>query len=247
MEPPKQKPGQLTAWDMEPPVSTMFDARMASVLGNLRRGNINPLLQEIEHGRLEYVSRFMTPEDNTRLARALRTGSPLTQSEKRKTRHPEKRRDMRILARICYWKAKGLPVFSQTSQDTAIHRAVTEYGERPGQGAPAGTPESFYRHVWRVITKSSTSLSSDHTRELLLSFIDGLAESLPSKKDATARFVWFGQNFLSGSELGLLWKAKIQDLDSLIDSKDPKCESYRQKIALVNQATTHALSNSGHK
>ncbi len=240
-----EKPeGHLTAWDIETPVPTMFDARVAGVLDRLRRGDANPIAREIEQGRLEYVARFLTEEDSQRLARTLRTGSPLTQAEKRKTRKLEKSRDARTLARVCYWKAKGLPLFSHTSQHTAIHQAAIEYSANHIKGAPARTPESIYKHVWLPAMQSAEPLELTLTQGLLNSFIQGLTTSEAHALVTTERFIWFGESFLSGGQVIPLPKATTNELDSMLDAVNPACQHYREKVKATRSFRTFALLQS---
>lgn len=235
----KNKKKFITAWDMSPPVSTMFDSQVGNVLEALREGNAEPLAEEIERGRLDYLCRFLKPDDNARIARALKTGSPLTQAEKRKSRSAEKARDATILSRICYWKAMGLPLFSQTSSDSAIHRAADEYSNSPRSGAPARTPESAYKYIWTPLKKSEGPLDHWILERPLLSFLQGLFDSGVDRKEATKRFLWFGENLLRNSPLVALDETKRDELIRLTDENDTKCRAHLKRIAAVRHKTTY--------
>lgn len=223
--------------------------RMKPVIWALQEGNPEPLAREVENGNLSYVQRFMTPEDNIRLARTIRTGSPLTKSEKRKTRNAEQQRDADIIVRVCYWKAKGLPLYSHTSTDTAIHRAAADYSAAPIPGAPARTPESIRKHVWAPMQSEAKSLPHEAAERAAFLFIQGLKESGSSEQENAARFIWFGKHILESSWLVSLESENIAQLENLIDMTDPQCRKFRVRILELHHRTSHLTSppDSGQK
>lgn len=223
--------GRFTAWDLKPPAPKILDLAVLSVFRALEHGNLEPLASAIEAGKLPYLMRFMTPDDNARLARALRTGSPLTQSEKRKTRKAEQKRDYEIITRVCYWKAKGLPLYSHSATDTAIHRAADDYAAAPIPGAPARTPESIRKHVWAPMQAEAKPLPYAVADLAATLFIQGLKESDSNKQENTARFIWFGEHILANNYvLPAIQAETLSELDNLIDLTGHDCNHYRGLI-----------------
>lgn len=242
--------GKINVDDLETPIPALLDLRVLLALKSLEHGNVEPVLNFIENGRLPYLVKFMTDEDQHRLARQIRTGSPLTQSEKRKTYSAEAARDELIITRICYWKAKGLPLYSHTSKNTAIHYAAENYAESPLSGAPARTAESARKYVWSPLKKGGHPLGNNALRQSLLAFISGLTESEAGKTKCSERFIWFGKYFLQGPAIACLYPAESSLLDRLIDPTVADCSHYRNKVGQALRRTkviSAPADFSGHK
>ena len=203
----------------------------------MRFGNIEPVADYIERGAIDTLAIFLTQEDRQRLSRALRTGSPLTRSEKRQNSEACKVRDLFLISRLFYWFGEGAPGFSHTADDTAFHYALRDYEKHQINGAPLRTPESLYRHVWKPYLSRirNNRLTDDDVRGCqrppLGSFLYGLMKSCPtSKEEVVARLQWFERVFLepdikfylSHSDEALLWK--------ILEFLDLSAERWRQHV-----------------
>tara|TARA_B100000214_G_scaffold283400_1_gene212991 strand:- start:504 stop:1250 length:747 start_codon:yes stop_codon:yes gene_type:complete len=173
----------------------------------LRAGDMEPVSQHIEMGGGDMLFMMMTPEDRERLARAIRTGSPLTRREKRENREACRVRDIILITRLFYWIGQGAPGFSHTAENTAFHYALQDYAEDVLPGAPVRTAESLYRHVWKPYVKRFELLEptkddlcghmkSKYQRTHLSSFIYGIITSKQTTKEVLAKIEWFEKTFL---------------------------------------------------
>jgi len=232
----------FTAYDLEPPVPLLMDIRMMTVIHGLRTGNLSPLADEIESGRLDYVCRFFTEEDNVRLARALRTGSSLTRSEKHRYRQQGIERDKILLTRIVYWRARGKPLFSHTSQDTAVHLASEDYGKSPISGAPARSPESTYKHVWKTF-KQTPGRPIEIAEHLIEALVEGLNDSNDQSMN-NEKFQWFSENVMKPDST-LVVKASLKNkLAELLNNAPPKetCSAL-SRISQITRRRTYLDKN----
>lgn len=171
-------------------------------VNSLREGSIDLVAECIEHGGGDMLFMCMTADDRTRLARALRTGSPLTRSEKRENRVVCSIRDLFLIHRLFYWFGSGYPGFSHTGSETAFHKAIDDYQQHLIKGAPVRTVESLYRHVWKPYLqrlKENRLTAEDQggcNQPPLSSFLTGLIHSHPqSNEEVIDRLSWF-QNTL---------------------------------------------------
>ena len=184
----------------QPPDDSQPTASEAAT--QLKNGNIEPIARYIETGNVATLFDLLGDEGRQRLARALRTGSPLTMGEKRENSRACKLRDRMLLERLFYWFGRGSPGFSHTATDTAFHLAVKDYEKTLIKGAPSRTAESLYRHVWkkRLSDLRQNNLAENDFRgvkmSLVTSFIYGLLASKPTIDELSARLDWFESSFL---------------------------------------------------
>lgn len=176
-------------------------------LESLRSGDMEPISKHIELGGGDILLMMMTPEDRERLARAIRTGSPLTRREKRENREACRIRDIILITRLFYWFGQGAPGFSHTSENTAFHYALQDYAQDVLPGAPERTAESLYRHVWKPYLKRFELLEptkddlyghmdSKYQRTHLSSFVYGIITSKQTTKEVSQKMEWFEKTFL---------------------------------------------------
>ncbi|KAA1175877.1 hypothetical protein FWJ25_01715 [Marinobacter salinexigens] len=232
----------FTAYDLEPPVPLFMDLKVMTVIHGLRTGNLIPLADQIECGRLDYVSRFFTDEDNVRLARALRTGSSLTRAEKHRYRQQGIERDKILLTRIVYWRVRGKPLFSHTSQDTAVHLASNDYGKSPISGAPARSPESTYKHVWKAF-KQAPGRPLEMAEHLIEALVQGLNDSNDQSLNKQ-QFQWFSENVMKPDST-LVVKASLKNkLAELLNSAPPdETCSALERISQITRRRTYLDKN----
>ncbi|MDC8454677.1 hypothetical protein [Marinobacter sp. DS40M6] len=184
------------------------------MLVEFRRGNMEPLIDWIENSPDSFRSLNLNREDRKRLARALRTGSPLTRSEKRENSEACQHRDGYLICSVFYWIGAGLPGFSLTSENTAFHAAINDFEAEVSlhpkkepfdknlfRGAPFRTAESLYRHAWKPFVNRLNSGSATNSDFSLLfgGFIQfafrGLTNSSPKPEEIRDRLQWFQTNF----------------------------------------------------
>lgn len=165
----------------------------------LRDGDVETLAQCIEDGANAIFLRGLTPEQRARLVRTIRTGSPLSRSEKRENKEACLQRDSFLTLRVFYWLGFGQPGFSNTSENTAFHAAARDYESEIIRGAPARTAESLYRHVWKPYLKRAEIneyTDDDVQYSSLRAFRRGLRDSSPDAEERQKRCEWFKQSFL---------------------------------------------------
>jgi len=228
------------AYHFEPPVPFLFDPSMFHIINGLQTGDISLLIKEIENGNLHYVARFMTPEDNKRLIRALRTDSPLSDAEGRQAYSINRQRDAFLLGRICYWKARGLPAWSHTTYETGIHRAAEDYRKNPIPNSIVSAPATIHKELWPKHLKGKSPsgdqflVGDDFLDDILRSFINGLAEVSPTAQEATNRFLWFGKHFMQRCPMVLMEEKEAGLLSSFLDLKNKECYEYYRLIVDKN-------------
>ncbi len=207
----------------------------------MRDGEIEPIADYIENCGGDLLFMLMDAEDRKRLARALRTGSPNTRSEKRTASFPCKMRDLVLMNRLFYWFGFGLPGFSHTDSRTAFHFALRDYEKHIFKGAPTRTPESLYRHVWKpYLDRLSRKELTTHDlygiqRTPLGSFSLGLAQSEPTSEEAKKRLEWFEETFLKAGETFFITPADRGYLESYLKYAGISPERWRPYIAKQNQ------------
>ncbi|UZD66590.1 hypothetical protein [Marinobacter sp. AN1] len=224
----------LSIWDIPTPVPVTLDTQMFYVLEGLRSGDPSLLADMIEAGRLDYAARFMTAEDNARLARALRKTQPkffLSKKENRSHLEIERKRDARLLGLICFWYAQGFKTTSSRNQASAIEKAAESYSNNPIPGAYPKTAGSMKSHLWSEHLSGKTLVGDDAIAKIFTYFVEGLSKSTPSTEEATERFIWFGNHFLNRIPPPLpLPREHLETLDTLINGSDETCFSFRRML-----------------
>lgn len=184
------------------------------MLHEFRRGNMEPLINWIENSPDNFRSLNLNREDRKRLARALRTGSPLTRAEKRQNSEACQNRDAHLIESVFYWIGAGLPGFSLTSEDTAFHAAINDFEAEVSlypqgfpfdkdlyRGAPFRTAESLYRHAWKpFFNRLNNGNATIFDFSVLSGGFDqfvfrGLTNSTTTPEEIKDRLEWFQRNF----------------------------------------------------
>jgi len=232
-KPPTQFVG-LSIWDIPPPVPVIFDKQMFYVLEGLRSGDPSLLADMIEAGRLDYAARFMTAEDNARLAKALRKTKPkdfLSKGESRATADADSKRDARLLGLICFWYAQGAKTSANRFQESMFQKAFDSYRANPIPGATSIAAESIKSHVWEHHISGKTLAGDNSVIEIFTCFVQGLSQAMPTKKQATKKFIWFGNKFLQRIPPPLPVPSEyLEQLDDLIIKGDEACFRYRRML-----------------
>lgn len=224
----------LSIWDIPTPVPVTLDNQMFYALEGLRSGDPSLLADMIEAGRLDYAARFMTAEDNARLAKALRKAKPkgfLSKSETRATADADNKRNARLLGLICFWYAQGTKTSENSSQKSMFGKAFDTYQADPIPGATWVGIDSIKSHVWDQHLSGKTLAGDNSIIEIFTCFVQGLNKAMPTHKQANQRFIWFGDKFLQRIPPPLPVPSDyLKQLDALIDSKDDACFRYRRML-----------------
>lgn len=160
----------------------IHDPATLKALDDLAHGDGEALAALFESGNLKNLHHFLAdrPRQREQIAACLRGKS--VRGLGRPTERATRQRNDYLLARVCYWRARGLPGWQVGAELTAFHRAADDLESAPVKGASVLTPEAIYRHVWRGRQPSPMLL-------ILMAdaFGEGMRDSSPSRAEVLGR------------------------------------------------------------
>lgn len=113
----------------------VFDITTRHALSELENGNTEPLAELVESGYTKNLHETLQyyPKAREKWARAMRTGKPLKQGEKRNQQHLAQR-DRHLCGRVAYWIGRGMDDQWQDSKEGTVWHLAAE--EVPSVSAP---------------------------------------------------------------------------------------------------------------